>query len=1123
MSKQMPNDLIDGDARRRAIDVHRSAIVQAPAGSGKTELLTQRFLALLAIAERPEEIVALTFTRKAAAEMQDRILRALAIAGGEPQQPNEEMLDETLKLAASALARDHERNWELLRNPAQLRIHTIDALCLELARRSPLHAPLATRVLDDAGELYAEAARATVRELAGNDAGLKAAIRCVLLHLDGDVGMLRDLLGNVLGRRDQWQRHIPPEESCDQFRRELEQALQHAVRRALQAARNAFLPGSVAQLPAVARFAVKNGNQIVGLAEVAELHDVPSAEAADLPLWLAIRNFLFTGKNWRKKVDTRDGFPAGSAEKAEMQALLSACSAIPELGEAFRELEYLPPAQLDERQWKVGQALFRILPRSVELLQESFAERDISDFAEIAHAARRVTRSSRAGIRHLLVDEYQDTSLTQQKLFEMLVAPWQPGDGRTLFLVGDPMQSIYRFRQAEVELFLETWRRRKLASVKLDPLGLSANFRSQPQIVDWVNQTFSTVFGKPQSAFGAVSFTDSFAQRRIVGPQVEVVADVQFKNALDDSDEREATHVAKIIQRERSRNSAARIAVLVRAREHLARIIPELRSRGIPFVAVEIEKLGETQIVRDLLALTRALLHPADRVAWLAVLRAPWCGLELGDLEIMCGEESKACVPDLIARRQSLLGPDAQLRLGRAAPVLDAARALRGRRPLARLVEGTWIALGGPACLPAADRPNLEGFLQVLQETELGGDVADWQLLKGRTEKLFAQHASLDPNPVELMTIHKAKGLEFDAVLLPGLGKRAGRDDEQLLRWMERNTEDGPELLLAPAGAKGEDTDPLFRYLRHIDRQFERQESRRVAYVASTRARESLYLLGCANAKLASGGQLHVAAARNSLLETMWPALHPHFEYEAQKRVAVPGMAPAGLTIAAQAETADTLLRLPANWEFPAPPADVRRAAAIAPREPVSFEWASDLRRHAGTVIHAMLQRIAGQGMERWNTPAIAASRHRIANLLRREGVAREDLSSATEEVAGALQFTLSDERGRWCLGSHHQAESEFEMTGIAGAAPRHIRIDRTFVADGVRWIIDFKTGWHEGAGRERFFDEEVERYREQLEGYATLLRPIETRPIRIGIFFPLARGWREWEPPVQVAGAGAT
>jgi len=126
------------------------------------------------------------------------------------------------------------------------------------------------------------------------------------------------------------------------------------------------------------------------------------------------------------------------------------------------------------------------------------------------------------------------------------------------------------------------------------------------------------------------------------------------------------------------------------------------------------------------------------------------------------------------------------------------------------------------------------------------------------------------------------------------------------------------------------------------------------------------------------------------------------------------------------------------------------------------------------------------------------------------------DLAAATADVEKALINTLEDERGRWCVTSHDEADTELALAGISKGPVQHVRIDRTFVVDGVRWIIDYKTGTRQGGRREEFLDNEMSRYKQQMEGYAELMSHIDPRPIRIGLYFPLERGWREWEPELE-------
>ena len=200
--------IADQEARSRALDPSTSFIVQAPAGSGKTGLLTQRFLVLLAGVDAPEEIVAITFTRKAASEMRQRILKALERAKSD-QPPEQDHERHTWELARRALARDKEQGWQLLDNPARLRIQTIDSLCTTLARQMPILSRFGSvpAIAEDAGPLYLEAARDTIAELESG-AEWSDAVAHLVQHLDGRLDKLQGLISTMLARRDQWLRHI---------------------------------------------------------------------------------------------------------------------------------------------------------------------------------------------------------------------------------------------------------------------------------------------------------------------------------------------------------------------------------------------------------------------------------------------------------------------------------------------------------------------------------------------------------------------------------------------------------------------------------------------------------------------------------------------------------------------------------------------------------------------------------------------------------------------------------------------------------------------------------------------------------------------------------------------------
>jgi ATP-dependent exoDNAse (exonuclease V) beta subunit len=140
----------------------------------------------------------------------------------------------------------------------------------------------------------------------------------------------------------------------------------------------------------------------------------------------------------------------------------------------------------------------------------------------------------------------------------------------------------------------------------------------------------------------------------------------------------------------------------------------------------------------------------------------------------------------------------------------------------------------------------------------------------------------------------------------------------------------------------------------------------------------------------------------------------------------------------------------------------------------------------------------------------------RLARELELAGVDADELLWARERALGALSAVLDDADGRWLLGAHTESASELRLTLRAPAALRHIQIDRTFVADGVRWIVDFKTGQHEGGDRRAFLDSEVERYRPQLARYAAAFAVLDARPIKLGLYFPLLRAFRSWPATPQ-------
>jgi ATP-dependent exoDNAse (exonuclease V) beta subunit len=179
----------------------------------------------------------------------------------------------------------------------------------------------------------------------------------------------------------------------------------------------------------------------------------------------------------------------------------------------------------------------------------------------------------------------------------------------------------------------------------------------------------------------------------------------------------------------------------------------------------------------------------------------------------------------------------------------------------------------------------------------------------------------------------------------------------------------------------------------------------------------------------------------------------------------------------------------------------------------IPFEWAHATAAAIGTVTHRLLAQLAREGIATWSNERVAALNPRILMELRSEGVDEQQLTQAAADVDRALRSVLADPRGRWLFDpAHAEAASEWALAGIDNGAVVHVSLDRTFVADGVRWIVDFKTGRHEGGDTTAFLAREEERYSAQLERYGRLVREFDSRPIRLALYYPLVdAGWREW------------
>lgn len=1096
--------VVDAAQRRAALDVRESFCVTAPAGSGKTELLIQRYLALLSRVERPEQVLAITFTRKAASEMRERVLQALADAVADTPYDGEHQAV-TRELARAALRHGADRGWQLARDIARLNIRTIDGLCAALTRQMPVLSRFGGQAaaVDDATPLYEEAV-ADLFAILDSSRPEARDLRALLLHFDNNWERLSQLLVSMLAKRDQWHDFMGARRSPLEAESLLRHFVAEVVQESLQELQIALAPWSD-ELLALLQHAQANLGE-------APFTALPDANTGRLAEWRRIRGLLLTGSgDLRKRVTVKEGFPTGSDEakafKSRFSELLEALAQEQGLTASLQGINTLPEMSEHAEAWQLVVHLSHVLPILSATLLLVFGRHGSVDHTQVALSALDALGEDDAPtdlalrldytLEHILVDEFQDTAISQYKLVDRLTRGWgehnaaNPVAPRTVFIVGDGMQSIYGFRNANVGLFL-TARQRGFNGVVPVHLALQCNFRSSAGIVEWVNATFREAFpAEDNSRRGRVSFSDAVA----VKPAGDEAAVAMQGFYGEGAQAQQAAWIVARIREGLADPDLPVIAVLGRSRAQLAPVVLELRRAGIGFASEELDPLAGSPAVADLLTLCRALANPADRIAWFALLRAPWCALSLADLHRMSaagGENANLPGMLLAGTWPGDLSAAGRSALQRVAGCLAWIEAHRDRLSLRVWIEQAWELLGGPESL-AESRflRDAERFLALLDQAEQSGIGLDADWLERQVSRLFA--AGDDPGArVQVMTLHKAKGLEFDWVFIPALDRSTRGDDRDLLLWDDSVSPDGERSFLLAADDHSEPDQPtLYNYLKLARRDKSRLENTRLLYVGATRAIRRLFL----SAILAPDGDPGDELAGSFRSPPEGALLHPIWRtFRAQMQVSPPQQTNEPMHVGS-----------PPLWSVaalpPAPPPTDQAATGLnRPEQPLNR-----LDRITGTVIHEQLQRLSL--LSELPDSLQEIDREPLRLRLRELGLWGEPLQAVAARVEEDINRTLADPgAGRWVLSSAHRAaRSELPLTVCSEGEVRDIVIDRCFIDrdTGVRWVVDYKSSRPvAGSNTQAFLAEESDRYREQLRGYRDALRALGPEPVRCALYF---------------------
>ncbi len=1092
-----------------------SAAVVASAGTGKTWLLVTRLVRLLLDGTTPDAILAITFTRKAAAEMQTRLLErlyALASAGDDALQAQLTALG--IAPSAPTCHTAQHLYEQVLRSVRPVRFYTFHAFCQDILRRFPLEAdvPPGFELIEDTGLLEAEAWDALAAETTAHPDGETAQMLTALLDVCRGLPNTRDAAAAFFSHRDDWWAYTA----------KAEEPVSWATERLAQQ-----LKIAPDEQPAAAFFSELTVAALRQFQTLLNMHPIATNRNYSDALDQALDTALDTSKRFLHATSvflTSDG---------KQRACSSTKARIKQMGadgdQRFVALHEQLGAQIlscidrikKQNTLNANRAWYHTGTRFLAHYQRLKLERRQLDFTDLEWKACQLLNESNNAhwvqykldqrIDHVLVDEFQDTNPTQWRLLLPLLEELAAGSTerrRSVFLVGDNKQSIYRFRRADPRLFDNA---RRWIADRLNAVDgtLTSSYRSSPAIIAFVNRVFGA--GRLRTMLPAFTAHDTY--RDELPGTVEIlplVARDEPMNAEVASFRRPLQAPRVLAEDRRYYREGAMIAlrirelidnhirlgagpdarpagygdiiILVRNRTHVQAYEQALRDTGVPYIGQTRGTLMECLEVQDMTHLLRLLIAPYDNLALASVLRAPLfdCSdAELIDLALAdSGDDAKAELWINRLERVAADRPEASP-LRRAWQQISRWRGLANTLPVHDLLDRIYheanvlerYDAAFPQHLRARARANLTRFIELALEVDSGRYPSLSHFLN-RLEQLRTHSAALDEAPiaspdgsVRIMTIHGAKGLEAGVVFLAdtaNTGSPANAYDA-LVDWPP--AENRPDTFLLTG--KKEMLDSFSKERIEERNSADRREEINLLYVALTRARQMLFISANASARTSDFNWYQLIA--ESLVPDDISAIAGGWQDSYGAPTTQPAITPA-----------NPVLSLPDITPALSTPLQVTtRHREIAPSlmadSAITAHAVDDDARLRGTVIHRMLEWQAKYPEYRDDT----APDPLVNEFAAETGVA--NLSAWWQEarrVAQAPELRALFDASRY-LRAYNEIAIQYWLDGNIV----HGVIDRLVVAENGVTIIDYKTHRDVTAGN---LAELAQHYAEQMRLYRT-------------------------------------
>ncbi|MDG2252257.1 MAG: UvrD-helicase domain-containing protein [Methylophilaceae bacterium] len=1015
------NEIDDENVRAEVINDPSSFILSAPAGSGKTTLLAKRIVKRLLEVNDPNEIIALTFTKKAANEMSNKVKAVLKRTEKTFDGP---FIQEQLNKHSK------KNNWDD-NYIGNLKIMTLDSLAFQILRKEPLLSdyPKVEELTETLNDLYEIAINEVIKEPQNYQ-----DVEKVLLYLNENHQTIVNEFVEMLKKRDQW---LPPLIELSKFNdSQIEEfyisSYHKEMGKRIDEINKLFTALEIEELRAIYIELKSKKNP-----ELQQQFDPKNTES-----WKDLLSLIYT-----KEHTIRAKFKDKMLEKISkiFNKNINKISILKDFNNVLNEDNI--------------KDIFPIMPSLFRLLTLMYAELKIAlkgknqiDFTEVQLTAIAVLKERPIevvlghDVSHIFVDEYQDTNDTQEAFLKLITNNFHYDPSKSLFIVGDSMQSIYRFRKAEVKHFINA-KRDGIGGLKLKNRELNKNFRSCEKIINWCNDYMPMIFPQENSDKGAAPYLPFTYGGEEVGDGTSIhylQTNAFTKKSLFRA---EAKFVVEKIESLRKEKPGLEIAMLTRTRQTIREILSEMRRKKIPFKAIGIDQVKDQQIYQDIMSLTKALYNLDDKVHWIAILRAPWCGLDLRSLSILFEYNHNKDAWEVIndTNITNKLDEDNKKRLYFLRNVITRTIGYRGRVSHRFFIESVWRMLMGDKCLrDNDDLDHIDTFLDLVDECSNSLSI-NFNKLDKITDEIHITNNTTGKNPVKISTIHAAKGLEYDCVILPNLNRRVKPDDKPLILL------DGDNLISIKNN--NEKTENLFNYNWKKERIRIENEQIRLLYVAITRAKKECHLIFSINEKKIEEDDEEITIKEdritkiendpniegNSLLKILWPIVRDKeiIKIKAEKPLKIDANIP-------------KLRRLKIehySQEIEAHPP--------SPKHEIKKNHQNNIHTFTGILIHKYYKLII-KNQEDINK-ILSNKLDFIMAYFNDYGFKLNEIKEAKKVITSSLSSLLNSKDGKWIYQLYQddimEAEYLFDEENIFEK-----RIpDRTFIHDNKRWIVDYK------------------------------------------------------------------